>query len=221
MSDIDLALSRQLPWGLLVLALLLPVALAFRDARQLISGTAAEAKADALGDFGAVPNFSLTERSGREITRADLAGAPWIADFVFTSCVGACPLLSGGMSRLQHRLADRVRLVSFTVDPARDSPQVLAAYADRFGASPTSWLFVTGPVGTMRQLISEGFHLAVADPSAGDPELAGLITHSEKVVLIDADLRIRRYDDAGSGEWPDAAITDLAKLRAGPSNVAR
>jgi L-2-hydroxyglutarate oxidase len=76
MSDVDLALSRQLPWGLLALALLLPVALAFRDARQLASGTAAEAKADALGDFGAVPNFSLTERSGREITRADLAPAP-------------------------------------------------------------------------------------------------------------------------------------------------
>ncbi len=70
------------------------------------------------------------------------------------------------MRRLQHRLADRVRLVSFTVDPARDSPQVLAAYADRFGASPTSWLFVTGPVGAMRQLISQGFHLAVADPPA-------------------------------------------------------
>ncbi len=95
MSDDDLALSRRLPWGLLVLALLLPVALAFRDTRRLVSSRAAEAKADALGDFGVVPNFSLTERSGREITRAHPAGAPWIADFIYTSCMGACPLLSG------------------------------------------------------------------------------------------------------------------------------
>jgi len=221
MSDVDLVLSRRLPWALLVLALLLPTLLVFRDWARPRAATDAGARADELGDFGVVPDFSLTERSGRELKRADLAGAPWIADFVYTSCAGACPLLSGDMARLQRRVGDRVRLVSFTVDPARDSPQALAAYADRFAASPTSWLFATGPVGTMRQLISQGFHLAVVDPPAGDPELAGAITHSEKVVLVDAALRIRRYYDADGREWLDRAVADLAKLGTGPPQAPR
>jgi cytochrome oxidase Cu insertion factor (SCO1/SenC/PrrC family) len=221
MSDVDLALSRRLPWGLLVLALLLPVVLGLRDLARSRAVTAAGAKASELGDFGAVPDFSLTERSGRELKRSDLAGAPWIADFVYTTCAGTCPLLSSDMARLHLRVGDRVRLVSFTVDPARDSPQALAAYADRFGASPTGWLFATGPVETMRQLISQGFHLAVVDPPAGDPELSGVITHSEKVVLVDAGLRIRRYYDAGSRAWLDAAVADLAKLGAGPLRAAQ
>jgi protein SCO1/2 len=221
MSDVELALSRRLPWGLLVLALLLPVVLVLRDLARSRAATAPRVNADELGDFGVVPDFALTERSGRELTRADLAGAPWIADFIYTSCAGACPLLSGDMARLQNRLGDRVRLVSFTVDPARDSPQALAAYADRFGASPTGWLFGTGPVETMRQLISHGFHLAVVDPPAGDPDLAGVITHSEKVVLVDAGLRIRRYYDAGGRAWIDTAVADLAKLGAGQSPAAQ
>jgi cytochrome oxidase Cu insertion factor (SCO1/SenC/PrrC family) len=221
MSDVDLALSRRLPWGLLLLALLLPAVLALRDWVRSRAAAPTGLNAEELGDFGVVPDFSLAERSGRELKRADLAGSPWIADFIYTSCAGACPQLSSDMARLQHRLGDRVRLVSFTVDPARDSPQALAAYAERFGALPASWLFVTGPVGPMRQLISQGFHLAVVDPPAGDPELAGVITHSEKVVLVDANLRIRRYYDAGSRDWLDRAVADLAKLAGGSTQAAQ
>jgi cytochrome oxidase Cu insertion factor (SCO1/SenC/PrrC family) len=216
MSALDMASSRRLPWGLLVLALLLPAVLVLRDVARSRAARPAEVNADGLDDFGVVPDFSLVERSGRELKRADLAGAPWLADFVYTSCAGACPRLSSDMARLHHRLGERVRLVSFTVDPARDSPRVLADYAERFGASPTGWLFATGPIAPMRQLISKGFHLAVIDPPASDPELAGVITHSEKIVLVDASLRIRRYYDAGSTQWLDRAVADLAKLGASP-----
>jgi protein SCO1/2 len=155
-----------------------------------------------------VPDFTLTERSGRALARAELAGAPWIADFVYTHCPGACPVLSGEMARLHRRLGDGVRLVSFSVDPARDTPQALAAYADRFGASRTSWLFVTGPVDSMRRLIERGFHLGVAN----EPDFTGAITHSEKIVLVDGDLRIRRYYDGGTDRWIESAIKDLARL---------
>ncbi|MET0151159.1 MAG: SCO family protein [Candidatus Binatia bacterium] len=212
MNDVDFGSSHRLPWLLLVLALLLPASLWFRDASRHGAPTPRGAKVEELADFGVVPDFSLTERSGRALTRADLAGGPWIADFVFANCPGACPLLSGEMASLHRRLGDRVRLVSFSVDPARDTPQALTAYADRFGASRTSWLFVTGPVAPMRQLIGRGFHLAVADPPADEPGLAGAITHSEKIVLVDADLHIRRYYDGGTGLWIEAAIADLAKL---------
>ena len=221
MSEVNLISRLRLPWPLLALALIWPAALWLRDKTPAGLPSAREQNGDELGDFGVVPDFSFTERSGRSLARADLAGTPWIADFVYTNCPGSCPLLSGKMAGLHRRLGNRVHLVSFTVDPARDTPQALAAYADRFGASPASWLFVTGEVEAMRQLIGRGFHLAVADLPLGDPELPGVLTHSEKIVLVDGDLHIRRYYDGGSGGWIDAAIADLAKLGAASPRARR
>jgi protein SCO1/2 len=202
--------SERWWWGILLLSLALPVALLARgSARPWLR---APANAPALEDFGVVPDFALTERSGRTLTRADLAGAPWVADFVYTQCQGTCPLLSAKMATLERRVAPDVRLVSFSVDPARDTPDALAAYAQRFGASPTAWLFATGEPRVLRDLVGKGFHLAVVDPPPGETDFAGTITHSEKIVLVDADLRIRRYYDGASDTWVDEAIADLAYL---------
>ena len=207
---IEMADSERWWWGVLLLSLTLPVAL-------LVGGSArpwlrAAANAPALEDFGVVPDFTLTERSGRALSRADLAGAPWVADFVYTQCQGTCPLLSTKMAKLERRVAADVRLVSFSVDPARDTPEVLAAYARRYGASPTTWLFATGETKALRDLVGKGFHLAVVDPPPGEPDFAGTITHSEKIVLVDADLRIRHYYDGASDAWVDEAVADLARL---------
>ena len=206
----EIADSERWWWGVLLLSLALPVAL-------LVHGSApspfrATANAPALEDFGVVPDFTLIERSGRPLSRADLAGAPWIADFVYTRCPGTCPLLSAKMAKLERRVGPDVRLVSFSVDPARDTPDVLAAYAQRFGASPTAWLFATGEPRALRELVGKGFHLAVVDPPPDEPDFAGTITHSEKIILVDADLRVRRYYDGTSDAWVDEAIADLAHL---------
>ncbi len=221
MNGSDFGSTDRLPWLLLVLALLFPAALWLHDASRHGPLTLRGGKGEALADFGVVPDFTLTERSGLALTRADLAGGPWIADFVYASCPGACPILSGEMARLHRHLGDRVRLVSFSVDPARDTPQALAAYADRFGASRTSWLFVTGPVDSMRRLIGGGFHLAVADAPPGEPGFVGTITHSEKIVLVDGDLRIRRYYDGGTGQWIESALADLARLGVAATGTVR
>jgi cytochrome oxidase Cu insertion factor (SCO1/SenC/PrrC family) len=117
------------------------------------------------------------------------------------------------MARLEHRVGPDVRLVSFSVDPVRDTPDALAAYARRFDASPTAWLFATGEPNALRELVGKGFHLAIVDPPSGEPAFAGTITHSEKIVLVDADLRIRRYYDGAGDAWMDEAIADLAQLR--------
>lgn len=206
------AAYERLSWGLLAIALLLPaVVLVDKALRHGGLGTLTRGGA-ALSDYGALPDFELIERSGRTLRSTDLVGGAWIADFVYTHCEGACPLLSGEMARLHRRVGDRVRLVSFSVDPARDTPQALAAYADRFGASPGGWLFVTGDEPGMRQLIARGFHLAVVDPPTGNPELAGVITHSEKVVLVDGSLHVRRYYDGGADDWIEHAVRDLEAL---------
>ena len=204
----------QLSWSLLVVALVLPVLAVMREARSSLRG-------DGLPEFGTVPSFSLVERSGSAIRRADLDGTPWFADFVYTNCHGSCPTLSAEMARLQRRVGDRARLVSFSVDPARDTPETLTEYADRFGASADRWFFAGGDVEAMRRLIRDGFHLAVLDAPATEKEPAGAITHSEKIVLVDARGRIRRYYDGGDGSWIDDAVRDLEALGPAPATEAR
>src|ERR1700751_3321973 len=79
-----------------------------------------------FSSYGSVPSFQLTNQGGQPFGSAQLAGKIWIADFVYTTCPGPCPMISNRMSELQKPLEKTdVRLVSFTVDPEKDSPQVL------------------------------------------------------------------------------------------------
>lgn len=204
---------RAMSWSLLVVALAVPVLALLRDARSSLR------HGDGLPSFGTVPRFALVDQNGRPVTREELAGGPWFASFVYTSCQGSCPVLTGEMAKLEHRVGGRARLVSFSVDPARDTPDTLRAYAERFGATAGRWLFVGGDVGAMRSLVREGFHLAVLDAPADAGEPAGAITHSEKVVLVDGGMTIRRYYDGGDGRWIDDAVADLDRLESTPTEA--
>ena len=84
-----------------------------------------------LPQYTQVPEFTLTECSGKKISLADLRGQVWVADFIFTRCAGPCPLITGRMKQIQAQVssADDVTLVSFSVDPEHDTPQVLSEYA--------------------------------------------------------------------------------------------
>jgi protein SCO1/2 len=163
-----------------------------------------------LRKFINVPPFSLTERSGKTITNADLLGKIWVADFVYTTCPGPCPLVTAGMVRVQKAVEHdpHVQLVTFTVDPQDDTPAVLAAYADKFGADPNRWWFLTGPQKPLYNLIQNGFYQVVQD-NRGQPQQDGqfTVTHSTKLVLVDADGVVRGFYD---GVGPDGR-TDLLK----------
>lgn len=197
--------SRALPWVLLTAAVLVPLVMELRGA-----GVWRQAAA-ALPDYGTVPDFSLVERSGREIRRADLAGAPWVANFVFTRCSGSCPILGAQMVKLQREFGGLIRIVSFSVDPEHDTPPVLAEYAARLGASDR-WLFVTGSASEVRKLVTEGFHLSASAADDGSSGEAA-VTHSDRVALIDGDLRIRRYYLGTQEGWIDEIRRDIESLR--------
>ncbi len=141
-----------------------------------------------LKRYPLVPPFSLTEQSGKTITNHDLKGKIYVADFIFTTCPGPCPIISANMARLQQKLAgdDRVQLVSFTVDPQDDTPAVLSAYADHLGADPQRWLFLTGPKAQVYDLIQNGFLQSLQD-NHGKQLAPGefLVTHSTFMVLVD------------------------------------
>jgi protein SCO1 len=137
-----------------------------------------------------VPEFTLTERSSREVKNQELAGKIWIADFVYTSCGGICPIMSEKMRKLQDRLPPEIQLVSFSVDPETDTPAVLTEYAKRYGADPNRWLFLTGNKESLYKLSKDGFKLAVQDT---DGTQAEPITHSSRFALVDRQGRIRGY----------------------------
>lgn len=150
-----------------------------------------------LDQYGAVPDFALTERNGNAVSLDKLRGKIWIADFIYTTCTDTCPLQTAMMAKLQKEYAHKpeVQFVSFTVDPERDTPEVLTAYAAKHQADAARWYFLTGPRDRMMSLIQNGFHLAVATtPIGGDA--SGMIPHSPRFVLVDQQARIRGYYDS-------------------------
>jgi len=153
-------------------------------------------RTEPLSEFGSVPDFTLVERNGQTVLRSEFNGKVWVADFIFTNCAGTCPLMTEQMSELQHVLPEEVLLVSFTVDPTRDTPMVLATYADRHEADSDRWYFLTGTREELYTLAQRGFHLAVDDTIGTEAEP---ITHSSRFVLIDQVGTIRNYYDGTNG----------------------
>ena len=160
----------------------------------------------ALQQLGTLPAFDLTERRQAPLRLDDLRGKVWVADFMYTSCVEICPLQSAEMARLQAAFADHpdLRLVSFSVDPERDTPAVLSAYADKFQADPERWLFATGEPEAVARLAQEGFRLSAASYVADGADYTFI--HSNRFVLVDRQGRIRGYYRSTD---PD----DLVRLR--------
>jgi protein SCO1/2/putative membrane protein len=163
-------------------------------------------------DYGPVGEFTLVERGEQTVPRSDLSGKVWVAAFIFTRCAGPCALVSQSMDRLQRDLAGlkEVRLVSFTVDPEWDKPPVLRAYAERYGADPGRWLFLTGERDELYRLIRHDFHLGV-DPTPEQALKPGYeVEHSTHLVLVDGRGHIRGYF---SGTDPEALPELERKVR--------
>jgi len=171
----------------------------------LLTGCAGSAP---LLDYSAVPDFTLMERSRRSVTLEDLKGQVWVADFIFTRCAGICPAMSSKMLNLQQRLPREIRLVSFSVDPANDTPEVLTEYAKRYNADPERWLFLTGDPEAMQKLSVGGFKLGL-DPTGTDAEP---ITHSSRFVLVDRQGHIRGYYGTEDADILDRIVADAKKL---------
>ncbi len=152
-----------------------------------------------------LPPFQLTDHHGESFGRPDLQGHIWVASFIFTSCPSSCPAVTTAMSHLQDRYEAHglpMRLVSFTVDPEIDTPEVLGRYAVEAGADFERWWFVTGELASITTLLEDGFKLGVG---AKEESEAGLydIAHSTKLALIGPNGGVRGYfgiDEMGLDE---------------------
>jgi protein SCO1/2 len=158
-----------------------------------------------LAVYGEIPNFVLTSQTGEQFDSKSLAGKIWVADFMFTRCMGPCPRMSSQMHWAQKQTAGLpdVKFVSFTIDPEHDTPPVLTEYARRFHADPERWFFLTGPVPALQNLNRNAFKLGDVD---------GSMMHSTRFVLVDRGGRIRGYYHTEEGESLDPLVADIRRL---------
>jgi cytochrome oxidase Cu insertion factor (SCO1/SenC/PrrC family) len=154
-----------------------------------------------------VADFSFTERSGKTITKQELLGKPWIVGFIFTRCAGPCPKVSGQMSLLQDALADDdVRLVTMTVDPDYDTPEVLTRYAKAYGADAEKWLFLTGDKEELYAFITREFLQTVEEMQGEDRKPGFEVLHTTNLMLIDENGVVR-------GKYNAQNDDEMAKLK--------
>lgn len=153
-----------------------------------------------LPDYGAAPQFELTDSSGQKFNSSSLMGDPWIMSFLFTRCPDQCPLMVTKMTTLSKRVPS-LKFVSITADPDFDKPEVLAEYIKR-GIGPKQWNFLTGEKEMLNK-IALGFMTAA-------PDNPGL--HSTRFILVDGSGRIRGFYDSQSKEQLGALAVDVKGL---------
>lgn len=162
-----------------------------------------------MRSYGIVPDFQLTNQDGRAFGSKDLLGKVWIADFIYTTCPGPCPMISTRMGELEKPLKGTgVQLVSFSVDPEKDTPLILRGYAENLHADPARWNFLTGNRQAIYGLVRDHFKLGVSDGA----EEAGQPVHSTRVVLVDRHRTIRGYYDATEADAVTKLLADTNHL---------
>ncbi|MBI3615392.1 MAG: SCO family protein [Candidatus Omnitrophica bacterium] len=156
-----------------------------------------------------VPPFQLIDETGQPFQSAALKNHIWIADFIFTSCAGQCPQMTEKMLLLQRRLPAGIHLVSISVDPARDTPEVLEAYARHNRAEAGRWHFLTGSPEVIGPLVQQGFRLSYAEEGEN---LMEPVTHSTRFVLVDPEGWIRGYYDSTDPKALEQLIREAVQL---------
>ncbi|MEM0914005.1 MAG: SCO family protein [Planctomycetota bacterium] len=167
---------------------------------------------EALPVLYTMPDFELTASDGSTVTGAELRGGRAVVEFIFTECRLFCPVMSIRMGELQAALADDpamsdVRLVSISVDPDNDTPEVLAEYAARYHADPDRWSFLTGTDrASVWRLVEQGFKLPVTDESEN---AAMPIGHSGNWVIFDRGGQARATVSALQGPTVEETLEAL------------
>jgi protein SCO1/2 len=164
-----------------------------------------------LGDVG---TFALKDEQGQAVTEASLRGQVWAAAFFFTRCPTVCPRITRRMRALQEAAASdgvKLQLVSFSVDPENDTPEVLRAYAQQYGADLASWRFLTGDLAVVRKTSEQGFKLALDGKATEGAEHFGLF-HGSHLVLVDGAGKIRGYYRTSEDEQMKQLLVDAKAL---------
>lgn len=159
-----------------------------------------------------VSDFSFTNQNNEQVGLEDLKGSWWIADFVFTNCTTVCLPMTSNMKMLQDRMAEvelSVQLISFSVDPDYDTPEVLEEYGESYDADFSTWSFLTGyDFKTIKKLSIKSFRAMLKEPEYGDDQ----VTHDVRFFLVDPEGNIVKSYDGVPAKSIDEIMLDLQKL---------
>jgi protein SCO1/2 len=161
-----------------------------------------------LPELWSAPGFSFVDQHGKPTTERDLAGGVWIADFIYTQCTSACPLLSAKLALVRRQLADpRVKFVSFSVDPEHDTPEVLRSYELNWGPEDARWALLSTDPGGLAAL-AEGMRVAVSPTQ----DLNDPILHTTLFFLVDSASKVRGAYDSSDDTALDRLVQDAKRL---------
>lgn len=148
------------------------------------------------GERKKVPDFSFTDQNGNTITNKDYLGKVYVVEFFFTTCPTICPKMNRNLVQIQNAFKDfeNFGVASFTINPEFDTPEVLKAYAERYGITNPNWHLMTGDQDEIYDLANNGFPLYVAK----DDEAEGGFEHSGHFALIDKEGFIRSRVENGN-----------------------
>ena len=170
--------------------------------------------ADELPTYASLPEFELVDQDGQALHRADLLGRPWVVDFIFTSCAGACVPMTSKLTDLQKEDLG-VSYLSISIDPERDSPAALAGYREKWKGDARSWTLAVGSREAVLGLANEAFKLP-AGQQASTPEGLPELFHSQRFALVDREGRVRGYYDSTDEVALAQLRQDIARLPGGP-----
>ena len=155
--------------------------------------------------IGSIPEFEFVDSDGESVSLNTLKGKVWVADFIFTTCTMACPMMTGNMNIIhkKYKKNDDLRLVSISVYPEYDTPEILKKYAAQYQANTERWHFLTGKEDAVKKVIKDGFKM-------GDYE--DIIFHSEKFALVDKNGLIRSYYNGMKTEDMNKLKKDIDRL---------
>lgn len=141
------------------------------------------------GEKRKVPNFSFTDQHGKTITNKDYEGKVYVIEFFFTTCPTICPRMNRNLIQIQNELKDfkDFGVASFTINPEHDTPEVLKAYAEKYGVTNSNWHLLTGDKDAIYKLSNEGFYIFAAE----NESVEGGFEHSGNFALIDKNGFIR------------------------------
>lgn len=161
--------------------------------------------------YHVIPGALFETQSGDSLDLDSLRGNIYVADFFFASCPGICPKMSNSLERVQQGFIkdDNFKIVSFTVDPLKDTINVLRRYADEHNAISGKWYFLRNNKETVFKLAKDGFFITAKDDEDGGPEA---FIHSEKLVLVDQQGNIRNYYSGVDSTTVNKLMSDIVLL---------
>lgn len=202
------AFRAWLPIGALMLGLALALAAVLGPRVWRARPEPRPAGEQLAAPVSSIPQFSLKDQSNQAFGTAELKGKVWVAGFIFTRCHQTCPRVSAALAGLAEKLPAEVPLVSFSVDPRYDSPEVLAQYASNFKADPQRWHFLTGPRDDVYRVIRDGFRVSVEENPDPRSIPGELISHTTRLAVVDGTGAVRGYFESGD----PVALAELQRL---------